>query len=203
MLHHWNYLLAIEDDVQRLSRFVEFSPANFEVYSVEIARLLMSCTQEADVLLKQICHQYGNTSESETGYRNFIPNRFPALVASQVSLPAYGLTFEPFKSWERNETPNWWTANNKVKHERHTKFSMASLENLLNSASGLLLLNLYFYAGESKLDDLCPDTKILHPDCFIVGVAPSTIGLVRIYEVEEVSGKADLSSRGIAFTKED
>lgn len=144
--HHWDYFQALEEDVLGLTRFIHFAPENLEVYSIELARLLMASTQEVDVLLKKICAGNGDKSENEKGYRNFFRkgqkpyDRFPTII---ISIHRYGLTFQPFGAWANDKTPEWWTANNKVKHERHTLFSRASLSNVLQSLSGLLIANVY------------------------------------------------------------
>ena len=39
---HWNYLLAIERQLDEISRFVEFDKKNFDCFSIEIARLLLT-----------------------------------------------------------------------------------------------------------------------------------------------------------------
>ena len=51
---HWNYFLAIERDLEPLSRYVEFNPKNFDCYSIEIARLLLAAAAEVDIVCKQI-----------------------------------------------------------------------------------------------------------------------------------------------------
>ena len=57
---HWNYLLAIEKDLENLSRFVEFYDDNFKCYSIEISRLLMASAAEIDVICRQICVELDN-----------------------------------------------------------------------------------------------------------------------------------------------
>ena len=39
---HWAYFLALEDDLYTLSRYVEIAKPNYETYSIEISRLLLS-----------------------------------------------------------------------------------------------------------------------------------------------------------------
>src|SRR4029453_3009547 len=46
-LPHWNYFLAIENDIGRIGRYIELTRANFTTYSIETARLLMAATQES------------------------------------------------------------------------------------------------------------------------------------------------------------
>jgi len=142
---HWDYFNALEEDVKQLTRFIQFSEANLKTYSIELAQLLMASTQEIDVLFKQVCANNGDQSEKEPGYRNFFINgRYNKIHTIEIRIYRYGLSFKPFEAWANNQTPDWWMANNKVKHERHTHFEQASLGNMLKSLSGLLIANMYF-----------------------------------------------------------
>jgi hypothetical protein len=38
-LHRWNYLLALKEDVIRLSRCLDFTQDNFGTYSLKLARI--------------------------------------------------------------------------------------------------------------------------------------------------------------------
>ena len=44
---HWNRLLALDEDAATLARYVEFTPDNFNAYSIEMARLLMAAASES------------------------------------------------------------------------------------------------------------------------------------------------------------
>jgi hypothetical protein len=55
---HWNYLLALDDDLGTLARYIEFAPGNFECYSLELARVLMAAAAECDVIAKQLCERF-------------------------------------------------------------------------------------------------------------------------------------------------
>jgi hypothetical protein len=46
---HWNYFLALERDLEVVSRYVEFSRPNFQVFSIELAHLLFAAASEVDV----------------------------------------------------------------------------------------------------------------------------------------------------------
>src|SRR5258708_3058108 len=53
---HWNYFLALEKDLEAVSRFIEFCPDNLNTYSIELAHLLLSSASEiVDTLAKCIC----------------------------------------------------------------------------------------------------------------------------------------------------
>jgi hypothetical protein len=62
---HWNYLLAIEGDLERLSRFIEFDRQNFKCFSVEISRILLASGAEVDVVCKQICKKLNPNSSAD------------------------------------------------------------------------------------------------------------------------------------------
>ena len=53
--HHWNYFLAIEKDLEKLSRYIEFSNDNLGTYSIELSHILLSASSEIDVMMKQLC----------------------------------------------------------------------------------------------------------------------------------------------------
>lgn len=171
-LSHWNYFLAVEEDLMNLSRYIEFDKKNFQTYSIELARLLMTATQEIDVLFRQICAIKGTTGKNEKGYRTEIPKFYGNLPSLDVNIQRYNLVFLPFDSWTQapSSTPLWWTANNKVKHQRHRSFDQASLENVLNASAGLFVANLYFYDAVDCIDILSPG-----PNLFWAGKACDSI----------------------------
>jgi hypothetical protein len=54
---HWNFFLALEEDLDTLSKYIDFS-GNDEVYSIEIARLFLNACSEVDVILKRGCNEF-------------------------------------------------------------------------------------------------------------------------------------------------
>lgn len=57
---HWNYYIALEQDLSKTSRFIEFSEANFKTYSIELAHLFLAASSEIDVVLKLLCNIKNN-----------------------------------------------------------------------------------------------------------------------------------------------
>ncbi len=176
---HWHYFLSLEREVVELSNYIEFHQDNMKTYSTEIAKILMSSTQEIDVLLKQLCNRDGDNSSTENGYRCFVTKEYPKIVSLELQIPKYGLKFIPFAEWSLNKTPFWWTANNKVKHERHNQFSEANLNNLLNSVAALLLTNLFYYKNE--LNEGVEPTKLFVCNELVDGVGISEFGTLITY----------------------
>ncbi len=45
-LSHWNYFLAVEEDLNGVSRYIEFDNNNYKTYSLELARILMGLSKK-------------------------------------------------------------------------------------------------------------------------------------------------------------
>src|SRR5258708_25330223 len=89
---HWNYLLAIERDVERLARYVEFDERNFQCFSIEIARILLASGAEVDVVCKQLCQTLDANSLASNihQYRDEIKKVFPQIQQFEVTISRYG-----------------------------------------------------------------------------------------------------------------
>lgn len=156
---HLNYFSCIEDDLLELSRWIEFAPANEAVYSLELARLLMTSAAEVDVVAKALCAAIDKDrrAESINVYQEVLIGAVPMLPTAEVEMPRFGLVFHPWVNWaEEKKPPEWWQGNNKVKHQRHTHFDRASLKNALNAAAGLLVLLLLLHRKDGPFFPVMP-----------------------------------------------
>lgn len=161
---HWNYLIAVERDLELLSRYIEFDSRNFNCFSIEIARLLLTSGAEIDIVCKQVCQAIapGSSAGSINAYRNEIVAAYPRVPGFEVTLPRFGLTLHPWEEWSKPKgVPFWWTAYNKTKHERNTEYHRANLKNALNAVAGLFVVVLYLYKDKAKLGELVPSTQLL------------------------------------------
>lgn len=164
---HWNYLLAIEHDLGRLSRYVEFTEANFECFSLEIARIILASGAEIDVVCKQICKNLDGSSSASNihEYRNEISVVYSKMPDFGVLMPRYGLRLVPWDEWKKADgVPLWWTAYNKVKHHRDSEYGRANLKNALNAVAGLFVALLYLYKDKAEQAELVPSPELLRPD---------------------------------------
>lgn len=157
-LLHWNYFLAIESDLEKVSRYIEFTQDNFEVYSIELAHLLLTSASEVDVVAKGICRLLveGNRARTIKGYRPIITAHLPPFAQEEVFVPRYDLTLQPWEKWISNDNldPLWWRSYNKVKHHRHERYKDANLKNVLNAVAGLLVANFYFYKHKFEAEHI-------------------------------------------------
>jgi len=164
---HWNYFLAIEGDLDRLSRFVEFDENNFDCFSIEISRILLASGAEVDVVCKQLCKKLNPSSSANSinRYRNEICAAYPHIPDFEILLPKYGLTLKPWENWSQlNSVPFWWTAYNKIKHHRDAEYKRANFKNALNAIGGLFIMALYLYKEKAKLGKLSPSPQLLQVD---------------------------------------
>jgi hypothetical protein len=163
-LGHWNFFLALEEDLDRLSRYVEFAEKNETAYSIEIARLLLAASAEVDALLKLICqrHADGSTADNINQYWRHITELYPGFVSYRVTIPRFGITLTPWIDWKKTKPPQWWSDHNKVKHSRDKHFERATLKNCLNAMAGLFAAVLHLYEREARAADLLPVPRVFH-----------------------------------------
>jgi len=167
-LQHWNYFLALDDDVAHMARYLEPTQANFDSYSLELARILFAAASEVDVVSKRLCEKINENSKARSidKYREEILSHYPLISNALVTVPRFGLTLNPWEQWGENKKPLWWDAYNNVKHHRHTHFADASLKHALNSVAGLFVLLLFYYRNEGENAKLNPAPRFFragHP----------------------------------------
>jgi hypothetical protein len=152
---YWNYFLALEKDLEVVARYVEFCEDNWDIYSIELVRLLLSVSSEVDVLLKELCKYLNNNADCKNinDYRLIIKNSIPEFIEETVFVNRYGLRFQPWINWRGEENPIWWRSYNNVKHKRSQFFKDANLKNVLNAFGALLITNFFFYKHKYKTDN--------------------------------------------------
>ena len=166
---YWQYFVAIEDDLIKAARFVEFTASNRTTHSVEFARILLAASSEVDVAAKDLCRRIDPSSGADKihMYRSVITGKFRLLPFTRIQIPRYDISLVPWLSWREDKTPNWWDSHNAVKHHRDQAFREANLENSLNATAALMVLLLHLYEliyGSGV--DLQPPPQLLFPDEF-------------------------------------
>lgn len=151
---HWNYFLALERDMEVVSRFIEFSDLNFDVYSIELAHLLFAASSEVDVVAKLICRNLDSQAPRSNinDYRAVLTAGISDINTQEILIPRYGLTLTPWDTWATSTNPQWWHSYNNVKHQRDAHFSEATLKHALDSLAGLLVLTFHLYRISLSVD---------------------------------------------------
>ena len=170
---HWNYFLALEQDLAKLSRFVEFSEVNFRTYSIELAHLLLASSSEIDVVLRALCNMKNQRKDHQNinDYKETIAAELPELITERVHIHRYGLELKPWVNWTDDRNPDWWRSYNDVKHQRNEHFDKANLKNALNSVAALSLVTLYYYKevfSQEHAQDFKDVTLKLRPAPFLI-----------------------------------
>lgn len=145
--HYWNYFLSMEKELINLSQYIEFCPANFDTYSIELVKIILAAGSEIDVILKQTCKSIDPTSTAKniTEYATEILTAFPDITTIEVFIPKYELVFKPWDGWAAANSPQWWKDYNGVKHQRDTDYPNATLKNALQAVCGLFVAEIVLY----------------------------------------------------------
>ena len=178
---YWNYFLELEQHVVQTQKYVDFDNKNNSTFSIEYLKLLQAICSEVDVVSKAIA-QYCNPAfkiDNTTNINKWgldIQSAFPK-IQLEKALFSDDYVLEPWINWEYEKykdknnnnrirlkhgrkNPIWWTAYNKVKHERtslmsgnRTNYTRANLKNVLLALSGLFILENIF------IDYICEKEK--------------------------------------------
>jgi len=170
-IHHWNYFLAIEDDLINTSRYVEIVLDNKKTFSVEYTKIILSAASEVDVLLKQIYLSLGYKKKNPNfkDYCNVVKEKLKSLIKEQLYLEQYGLALDPFTEWENNEQPSWHVAYNNLKHNRTLYYKDANLENALLSVGALYTTVIHYYLYTTPIEVSINERHIID---FIQSLSP-------------------------------
>ena len=166
---HWTLFETIDEDLLAFSRQVEFAEANFPTYSVYLSRLYLTICSEIDVVAKLLCERIDSEAKAENinEYRDVIGPKYPNFSRLSITIRPMGLDLVPWEEWQdwkAKKNPSWWSFHNDVKHQRDKYFHLANLGNVLQSASGLLVLLTYYHQPELYARHLKPHFRIFEID---------------------------------------
>lgn len=179
---HWNYFLELEEQLIQTKRYVEFDMLNYKTFSIEYLKLLQATCSEIDVVAKIIAEKYDSTfakidNKNIQKWGFVIQNHFKEIQSQKVCfLNDFYIT--PWNNWmyeqyrDKNnrvryrllagtETPRWWVAYNKVKHERtshnqdgKTNYCLANLGNLIYAMAALFVLETLFIGQLNEISNI-------------------------------------------------
>jgi hypothetical protein len=170
MYVHWNYYLALEEDMAKIARYVEPAEGNLSTYSIEFAHLYLATCSEIDVVLKLLCQSLSDRARPENidGYRETISEKCPRLIHETCAIPRYDIIMAPWKPWGSGENPEWWRQHQDVKHRRSEHFADANLGNVLSALTALHIATVYYYHlrfNDGRMDDaMYTTTSRLQPE---------------------------------------
>ena len=148
-----SFRLLIQD-FEELLAFVEPVDANLATYSHRSFELLLRACTEFESLSKQGLVAAGNLKQpsSMTVLDYVLLEASVPLSALEVGIMVWRpkpIYVRPFAGWQTASPPlAWYSDYNKVKHNRNTEFSRASLENLRLAICALYLLLVKTYVPD-------------------------------------------------------
>jgi len=143
------YLAAfdlLQVDFRRLGQYVELHDANLSTFSHRLYELLLRTCTEFESLCKELLVYRGyskkpremNINDYKTLQGQWDFESKSVGVLRWMREPCY---VDPFHKWSTAKPPlPWYDAYYAVKHNRHTEFRQASLENVRNAIAGQFAL---------------------------------------------------------------
>lgn len=159
--HYVRALALIQKDLLELFDFIEPDDTNKNAYSYRTHALHLRAAIEVEANCKAILAENGYVKrDARTGTPSVKKNGEPAdwnmsdfkrleqthrLSHYHIMLPVWKGPVDtqvrkPFEQWATGHPLPWWDAYNKAKHDRHEKFSMANLSNLIDAVCALVAI---------------------------------------------------------------
>ena len=141
----------LEERMVNLSKYVAFHGHNNSCFSPELCSIFINVCSEIDSLAAMLCKQKHNKPiKNMIDKLDTICQWCPNLKSQCVELKLTfieSIHFVPFQNFEKDNS-TWWTAYNKVKHNRTEtdpktekgNYELANLKNVLLAMAGLYIL---------------------------------------------------------------
>ena len=157
---YWAHYVSIEKEFIQTLSYVSLSDENYSTYSEAYSKLILQIGSEVDIVLKLYCQQLDDAFNGSriVDYKDLINEREPGFCTQVVEVRPANTTVQPWINWDvsgENTSPYWWTAYNKIKHNRtdvgtidsETKeyYKFANLKNVLLALAGLYQILTYIY----------------------------------------------------------
>jgi hypothetical protein len=142
--HYIRAFLLIQKDLHTLFDYIEPADKNLKTYSYRIHELLLRTCVEVEANCKAILLENGyvkNKDMNMTDYKRV--NLSHRLSSYEVKLPLWSgkkNIRKPFLKWKDKKTLPWYDTYNQTKHDRHSKFELATFDHLIDSVCGLVAL---------------------------------------------------------------
>ena len=141
-------LSAAESALETAVKFVPYCTEHLDVWSPQFAQIILDCASQIDSLWKAADRTQNPSSPNKNlDIRNHWDRHRHSVAAQKVIFfggpnPA---VIEPFSDWNGTsfKSPPWWQAYNKLKHDRFSNQSKATMSHAMHSVAGLLLAVLY------------------------------------------------------------
>lgn len=170
----WVNYLQIEKELIESFKYVELSVDNYNTYSSKFLKIFLQVGSEIDVCFKEYIKliSTNNRCENIIDYKNELLNNDMDFFDEEVNCNTINILIKPWNDLQNNNNLCWWTAYNKVKHQRTDQitinnitkesYKFANLENVIFSLAGLyiLLMNIFSKINGYNDDSPVPNSKL-------------------------------------------
>jgi len=135
---------VLERDLVRLFDYVEPAAPNLPTYSYRLYELFLRAATEFESNATKIleANHYSRTSNwNITDYYKI--NQATKLSEYEVFINVWapsGRALKPLVEWSNGHSLTWYQEHNDVKHDRKTKFSLASLDNVITAIASVFCI---------------------------------------------------------------
>lgn len=171
----WNTYIQIENELIDIFKYVELSTDNYKTYSSKFLKVFLQIGSEIDICFKEYLKLFQSNSTSSIGeYKQQLQNYDVDFFDESIEIKQLKTIVKPWEDLKSNNIISWWTAYNKVKHERTNQvtinmvtqesYKFANLENVITSLSGLyvLLMNIFAKIKNNREDSPIPNSKLFN-----------------------------------------
>lgn len=151
--NYWRYYRMLEDKFLATTNYVEVALTNFSSFSNEYALLIQSIGAELDNFFKVYCRYNPTDRKNIADYANFILAEYTSITTQKIKVLGTDIELIPFQRWNvaaPAQSLFWWSAFDKIKHNRHGNFSDANQKNVLNMLAALYLLEMKQFGKVAK-----------------------------------------------------
>lgn len=155
---NWSLFRDIEDKVIVSTKYVELATQNLGVSSIEFANFLFQICINVEATFKAMLHSSCSSEDTNpqdirnkekrgddlnmADYRKVFEPFYRLSQCEVVVSPSdLKYTLKPFDGFQDDKSPIWWGTYNDVKHDLAANFRKATLRAVLESLSGIFLLN--------------------------------------------------------------
>lgn len=157
---YWAHFISLEKEFSNTLTYVSLDTDNYLTYSEAYAKLILEIGSEVDVTLKIYCNllRPNFNGSCNRDYQSLIEVSKTEFCYQVVSVKNTDIKLQPWKNWSSDEehtSPFWWTAYNKIKHDRTgsgtiesvTKeyYKFANVKYTLLALAGLYQILIYIY----------------------------------------------------------
>lgn len=156
---YWANYVSLEKEFLTTLNYVTLDFENFDTFSGAYIKLMLEIGSEVDVVLKFYCKMLQDSFSGDkiSDYRRLINSEKSDFYEQKVKLINKSFTIRPWINWGFSNpcNPYWWTAYNKIKHERTNYgtinsvskeyYKFANLRNVLYAMAGLYHCSLSIY----------------------------------------------------------